>query len=809
MFKNYFKTALRTFSKNKVTTGINVLGLSIGISAALIILMVIQYDFSFDKYEPGRENIYRIVTDGDGSKNAGVPVPLHQNMQSTSGIQHITEILPYPYDGSKIKVSIPQGNNKAPQAFKNQEKIAFTDNAYFSIFPHEWMAGNTKTALKNPFEVVLSESYANRYFPGISPEKLIGKTVILSDTILTSVTGVVKDLKANSDFEYKIFISSPTITASNLKTNYSWDEWGFTNSAFQTIVKLYPQVRPAQVNKQIAAIFKEHSSGSDADKTIHRLQPLSDVHTNTDFEGPVDISTVRNLILLAVFLLLLGAINFINLSTAQATQRAKEIGIRKTLGSKKSQLIFQFLSETFLLTLFTAVLSVAITPLLLKTFTGFIPEGLQFSYLYDQPVVWFFFLLLIVIVSVVAGLYPAFILTKFQPIAVLKNNVVSNTGVSRSAWMRKTLIVFQFIIAQVFIIGMMVVDKQIHYSLQKDMGFRKDAIINFYVPFDFSNPNNKKFILKDELSKIPEIQEVSLGNQSPAFNGQMSTQVSYKEKGKDVKLIVDSRNGDTAFLSVYNIELIAGRNIMASDSATEFLINETLARQIGFQNPAEAVGHFLGFNNSQKPIVGVMKDFNQASVRSVIHPLVYYAAPKYGYVMHVALQSNPATWNTAINKMQTAWKSVYPDVDFDYTFLDQKIEDFYKADQQLSTLLTWASAVAIIISCLGLLGLVIFVTNSRIKEIGVRKILGASVTQIITLLSVDFVKLISVAFIIAIPVAWWVMHNWLQNFAYHTTLSWWIFLLSGIIMITAALTILCIRAGKAAMANPVKSLRTE
>jgi ABC-type antimicrobial peptide transport system permease subunit len=289
----------------------------------------------------------------------------------------------------------------------------------------------------------------------------------------------------------------------------------------------------------------------------------------------------------------------------------------------------------------------------------------------------------------------------------------------------------------------------------------------------------------------------------------MSTQVSYKEKGKDVKLKVDSRNGDTAFLNVYNIKLIAGRNIMPSDSATEFLINETLALQLGFQHPAEAVGHLLSFGDSQKPIVGVMKDFNLASVRSAIHPLVYYAAPKFGYVMHVALQPNPATWNSAITKMQAAWKGIYPDVDFDYTFLDKKIENFYKSDQQLSTLLTWASAVAIIISCLGLLGLVIFITNNRIKEIGVRKILGATVLQIITLLSVNFVKLIAVAFVIAIPVAWWTTHNWLQNFAYHTALSWWIFLLSGIIMITAALLILSIRAGKAAMENPVKSLRTE
>lgn len=807
MFKNYFKIALRTFRKNKTTTVINVLGLSIGISAALIIFMVIQYDFSFDKYEPGRENIYRIVTDGDGWKNEGVPVPLHQNMQSTSGIRYIAAILQFNDDNAKV--SIPNGNNKASQNFKKQEGIVFTCDAYFSIFPHEWIAGNKRTALNIPYKVVLSESYAKRYFPGISPDKLIGKTVAFSDTILTSITGIVEDLKANSDFGYKIFISLPTIAASNLKKNYSWDEWDNTNSNFQTLVKLYPGVQAAQINKQIAAIFKEHSSGPDDSKTIHRLQSLSDVHTNTDFDGPVDLSTVRNLILLAVFLLLLGAINFINLSTAQATQRAKEIGIRKTLGSKKNQLILQFLSETFLLTLFTAIVSVAITPLLLKAFTGFIPEGLHFSYLYEEPVVWFFFFLLIVVVSIIAGLYPAFILTKFQPVAVLKNNVINSNGVSRSGWMRKTLIVFQFIIAQVFIIGMMVVDKQIHYSMQKDMGFRKDAIINFYVPFDFSNPNNKKFILKDELAKIPEIQEVSLGNQSPAFNGQMSTQVSYKEKGKDVTLNVDSRNGDTAFLNVYDIKLIAGRNIMPSDSATEFLINETLARQLGFQHPSEAVGHFLSFNNSQKPIVGVMKDFNQASVRSAIHPLVYYAAPKFGYVMHVALQPNPATWNSAIYKMQTAWKSVYPDVDFDYTFLDKKIENFYKADQQLSTLLTWSSAVAIIISCLGLFGLVIFITNSRIKEIGVRKILGASVIQIISLLSVDFVKLIAVAFIIAIPVAWWATHNWLQNFAYHTNLSWWIFLLSGIIMITAALTILCIRAGRAAMSNPVASLRSE
>ena len=343
--------------------------------------------------------------------------------------------------------------------------------------------------------------------------------------------------------------------------------------------------------------------------------------------------------------------------------------------------------------------------------------------------------------------------------------------------------------------------------LQKDMGFRKDAIVNFYVPFDSKDKN--KFVLRDELLSMPEIKNVSLGNQSPAFSGQMSSRIVFKEKGEDVKMDVDVRDGDTAYLNVYNIKLLAGRNIMLSDTANELLINETLAKQLGFKHPLDAISHFLTFGNSPLPIVGVMSDFNLASVRSAIHPLLYYASPKTGYVMHVLLQPNTATWNKAIAKIQAAWKPLYPDVDFDYSFLDSKISDFYKEDRQLSTLLTWSAAVAIFISCLGLLGLVIFMTNQRIKEIGVRKVLGASVTQIITLLSGDFAKLLVVAFIIAVPVAWWLTHNWLQNFAYHTNLSWWIFLLSGVSMIVIALAILSIRAGKAAMVNPVKSLRAE
>ena len=456
--------------KNKTTSLINVLGLSIGISAALVIYLLIQYDYSFDTYEPNNSSIYRIVIEGENWKNDGVPSPLHEAMQHTvTGVENIAPI--FQFNDNNLKAAIPKGNNHSAQIFKAQESVVYTNSSYFNIFPHTWLAGNAATSLQNPYNLVLSESRAKLYFPDIEAGKLIGKTVLFNDSIRTTVTGIIKDLKYNSGFEYKAFISISTIPNSNLKENYSWNEWDNSNSAFQTVIKLSPGELPAQVNKQLTKIYKEHNPGPDYAKTILRLQPLNDVHFNTDFNGTASKSTISNLMLLVVFLLLLGAINFINLSTAQAAQRAKEIGIRKTLGSKKSQLILQFLSETFLLTFFTAIVSVCTTPLLFKAFYGFIPEGLHFNAVFNQPSIIIFLLLLIFAVSILAGLYPAFILSKFKPVLVLKNQSASSTGTTRAAWLRKTLIVFQFIIAQIFIIGMLVVDKQVHYAFTKRYGF--------------------------------------------------------------------------------------------------------------------------------------------------------------------------------------------------------------------------------------------------------------------------------------------------------------------------------------------------
>jgi putative ABC transport system permease protein len=800
---NSLRLSLRSLLKRKVITGINILGLSIGISAALIIYLIIQYDYSFDRYEPDRDRMYRVVTHGDNWDNAGVPVPLPRSLTTVTGIEQSAFMMGMNDGGTKV--SVLQGNDKEPRLFKQQDKFAYADGNYFSVFPHQWLAGNPAVSLKDPHQIVLSESLVRRYFSGVTSDQVIGKTVMVDDSIPMVVSGVVRDLTASTDFDLKAFLSQATISSSRgLKDQHEWDEWGSTNSVNQVMLVLSPGVKPANVTQQIMRLFKTRTGGSQ-DKTTVSLQPLSDIHFNEKLEGKVSKSTLLSLSLVAVFILLLGSINFINLSTAQASERAKEIGMRKILGSSKRQLIARYLSETALLTAISTLFSLLITPLIIKVFSDFMPEGLDAGRILQSHVL-VFLVILIVIVSFLSGIYPALVLTHIKPLSVTRNSTLSTEGGNRRIWLRKTLTVSQFVIAQVFIIGVLVVNSQIQYAVNKDMGFRKDAIINFYVPFDWAHPDGKKYVLRDKLRSIPEIQEVGLGFGAPAIGGYMTTEVEFKEGKKDIRLPVDSRNGDTNFIGLYNIRILAGQNVLPADSPTQVLINETLARDLGFQHPADAVGHML---SEGQPIVGVMADFHLASVRTPIHPMIFTYNSKAGLVMNVALHRSPDTWQRAIAKMQKAWEQVYPDQPFTYTFLDKEVAKFYEQERRLSGLLTWAAGVAILISCLGLLGLVIFTANQRIKEIGIRKVLGATVAQIIGLLSKDFVQLVALAFLIAVPIAWYGANQWLQSFAYHTGLKWWLFAIGGVAMLIIALLILSIRAARAALANPVNSLRTE
>ena len=806
MLLSNFGTSFRSLLKHKVISSINILGLSIGISAALMIYLIVQYDYSFDRYEPYRERLFRVVTHGDNYDNAGVPIPLPRALSAISGIERSAFMMGMNDGGTKV--SIPQGKGKEQRLFKQQEKFAYAEGNFFSIFPHQWLAGSPESSLKDPHQLVLSESLVKRYFGGLPVDQAVGRPLMVDDSIPMVLSGVVKDLTVNTDFDIQAFLSMATIANSpGLKDQYQWDDWGSTNSINQVMLLLSPGVSSTTVQSQVNQLFKSRV-GNPQYKTSASLQPLSDIHFNMKLQGQADETTLVYLSLLAAFILLLGAINFINLSTAQASDRAKEIGMRKILGSSKGQLIARYLSETALLTLIATIFSLFITPLLIHWFSDFMPDGLDTDRLW-QPHVLLFLLALVVVVSFLSGIYPALVLTQIKPLSITRNRTTSAAGGNRRVWLRKTLTVSQFVIAQAMIIGVLIVNSQIRYAINKDMGFRKDAIINFYLPFDFAHPDGKKFVLANKLRNIPEIQDVSLGNSGPAVGGSMTTHIQFKEGKKDIRMPVDSRDGDTNYIGLYNLRLIAGRNIMPADSPVEFLVNETLTRDLGFRHPEDAVGHMLSRGDKGHPIVGVLADFHLASIHRPIHPMIYFYDSKYGYVMHVALHRSPETWKPAIAKMQHAWEEVYTDQPFTYSFFDKTILDFYGSEQRLSKLLTWAAGVAILISCLGLLGLVIFTANQRTKEIGIRKVLGASVVQIITLLSGDFVRLVALAFLFAVPVTWYLAHRWLQGFAYSKGLNGWLFVIGGASMLIVALVILSIRAGKAALANPTKSLRTE
>jgi putative ABC transport system permease protein len=813
MFKNYLVVAFRNFWRKKAFSLINIAGLAIGISAALVIYLIVHYEFSFEKFQKDRERTYRVVTNmhfpDQDFKNSGAPGPLPAVMRSEiPGIEKSTVF----WESGSKKISIPS-NVENKSDLKRQDNIIYADEHYFRFFNYQWLAGSPDNSLTDPNKVVLTESRARIYFPYADITNAIGKTIIYDDTVKATVTGIVKDLDEITDFTFKEFISLSTFSE-QLKKENAWGEWGSVSSSSQFFVKLRKDIDTAQINNQLVALRKKHEKNAFL-STEHFLQPLNDIHFNSDFDAfdhrQAHKPTLYGLLAVAAFLLILGCINFINLTTAQASQRAKEIGIRKTMGSSKRQLVFQFLSETVLLTSLATILSALLTPWLLKIFSAYTPEGLHFDLL-NQPDVFVFIITLILVVSMLSGFYPAMILSGYKPVLVLKNLAYANTAQSRRLWIRKTLTVLQFVIAQFFIIATMVVGKQIRFSLNKDMGFKKDAIVTFRVPYNYQHPDNKQFVLQQKLKSIPGIQKLSLAGAPPAYQGISISTMKFNNKGKEIESTVEVKEADTAYFDLYKMKLVAGRNLQQSDTVKEYVINETYAKLLGSKNPADIVGQLIDRGDKKIPIVGVLADIHTKSLHTSIQPLAFYSEAKEHSTFHIALPQkggNTDSWKKTIAAIGSAWKEVYPDEDFNYEFFDESIAKFYKKEQDTARLLNWSTGLAIFISCLGLLGLVIYTTTQRTKEIGVRKVLGASVTQIVSLLSKDFIQLVLIAFVIAAPVAWWAMYKWLEDFAYRTTISWWIFGLSGIAMIIVALMTLSIQTIKSATANPVKSLRTE
>ena len=820
MIKNYLKTAFRNFGRNKLFTFINIIGLSIGISAALVIYLIVHYDFTFDKFHKDDDRIYRVVTnftfERQPAYNSGVSGPIPGAVKTkVTGVEVSAPLfILYQTDtyvpGSKGKVK-----------FKAQNDIIVADQGYFSIFQYTWLAGSAKTALNDPNQVVLTSTRAKKYFPGLTYDQMIGRIVIY-DTIKTTVTGVVQTIQENTDFTFNDFISFATTGANkDLKRRLSLLNWGGTSPERQLFIKLSRQTQAVNIERQLNDILKENEVRQPENKgnthTLH-LQPLNDIHFNANygtFNGHVaNKTTLYELFAIAVFILLLGCINFVNLTTAQGARRAKEIGIRKTMGSSRKQLVAQFLSETFLITLIAVLISTAMAPVILKFFNGFVPADIKAD-IFNQPAVLLFLLFLLISVSLLSGFYPALVLSGYKPVSVLKNQALSSDNKTRNAWLRKSLTVTQFVIAQFFIMATVLVSKQIYYAVHKDLGFKKDAIIILNSPWKNRTASlNQVFINK--LRAIPQVDLVSAGRDAPTSDDGHSTQATYRDGKKEVKMELGLKFGDENYIRVYKIKLLAGRNLQPGDTSKAFLVNNTYARMLGFQDPHGAVGKQIDDFNGDKPmrIAGVVSDFHQESLHAPIAPLAILTSANlyFNGTFHIALKPQTTgsdDWKQAIASMQKVYKELYPDDDFEYRFFDESIARLYENEQHTSTLLSWATGLSVFISCLGLLGLAMYTTNLRTKEIGVRKVLGASVSQIVKLLSAELVSLVILAFVLVTPAAWWAMSKWMQNFADRTTISWWVFALSGAGMLLTAFLTLSFQTVKAAIANPVKSLRSE
>lgn len=815
MFKNYIKIAFRNLRKNTLFSLINIVSLSIGLSAAFVIGMMVYYDFTFDTFHPDGDRIYRITSDFEmpeaAFSNPGVPVPMYAATQDElTGIENATFFQTW----APLKVQ----SDISDKSMKSPEFVIFTEDNYFDIFHYNWLAGAPNGILSEPGAVVLSEDRAQQYFPNIPPSEVLGRTITYNDSIQTIVKGVVANFTERTDIVFEEFVSLKTVVQTDQKDHVMSPAWDSTNSSSQVYVKIAENTAFENLQKQLDVLsvkYQDKEAAEFGQKQSFHLQPLSDLHFNEKY-GVYDFSqdrasksALKGLAYIALFLLLLGSINFINLNTAQAMQRAKEIGIRKTLGSSRKQLILQFLGETLLLTIIAGIISFFLAAWLFNIFSDFIPRGLDFSIIL-QPIILVFIGILILLVAFLSGFYPGLVLSNFKPVSVLKGQKNNGTG---KTGLRKFLTVFQFTIAQVFIIATLLVGKQIHYVIQKDMGFKTDAIAYFYTPWNDATVDSRE-VLINELQKIPTLGAMSLGGNPPASQSSHSNGALYRNGNEEIRADLQNIYGDTEYLELYNIKLLAGRKPL-NDTINEIVINEAAMKRFGFESPEKAVGDFIESSSEKRTIVGVMSNFNQRSLKSDIKPMAFQGDLNRDWrsqfrVVHIALPTaENSDFKETIEAVEIAYASIYPESDFRIRFMDETIARFYTQEKRLSNLLNWATGLSVLISCLGLLGLVIHTTERRTKEIGIRKVLGANLTQLNILLCKDFVFLVGLAFLIAAPIAWWGMHSWLQDFAYRTSLSWWIFLCSGLAMIGIALGIMSIRTLATALKNPVNSLRTE
>jgi putative ABC transport system permease protein len=825
MIKNQLLFALRRLGRHKLTTGINVLGLTFGILSCVVIYLYVAFEFSYDKFHADADRIYRLVVPtthdyGIQSNGAMMSGPLGPALrQETTGFSAVTTLFT---DDSRVLIPLAGQPARVIPGISGDQTyhITFADTDYLKIFHYQWLAGNPATALQKPFSVILTESEAKRYFQGGTPEDWMGRFVVYEDSLTVSVTGIVKDWDQNTDFGFKDLISYSSLERSFLKTYIQ--SWNMAGSGINVYVKLAAGTTIAQVEQQFQAFFQRHGM-----KASLSLQPLADVHFNAAYQDPYGRRAHKPALFalagIALFILVIAAINFINLSTAQSIPRAKEIGIRKVMGSSVGGIVRQFLIETGIIVVAAMALALLLADPVIAALHSFIPEGVRLRM--TDPDTWLFIGTTILVTCLIAGWYPGRALSSFLPVISLKGQGVRQ--LNSNSYLRKGLIVFQFTVSLLFIICTLMVGRQISYMLNTDLGFNKDAIVTIDIPG--GQPNNRKDVLATEIRHLAGVRQVSLNTADPQTLHHEFLGTSLEYKGPtDVTIVPGGDFIDTGYISLYGLTLVAGRDFYLSDTARKsipasgsapaqpgyhgIILNETAARALGFNRPADAVGKQMINGPISGPVIGVVKDFHSDDMHQKIRPFIFSTEAGTASQLSVKLSSaglSAARVKTLMTNMESVYKKIYPGTAFQSRFFDESLEQLYTQERQTSQILNIAMGIAIFISCMGLFGLAAFTANQRTREIGIRKVLGAGVPQLVSLLSREFILLVGLSTVIAAPVAGWAMHRWLQDFAYRTSIPWWIYVVAGVAAVVIALLTVCHQAFRAATANPVKSLRVE
>lgn len=818
MIKNYLTIAWRNMIRHRTYSLINILGLSLGICICLVIYLVTHFELSTDTFHPDRGRIYRIievVTDKEGHVEKAASSPVDLSLQTAGRLTGVETMATYSLFSAKIRVL---NGTHARTTYDNTiegsrlPSTIFAGPEYFRIFRYDWLAGDARTALSSPNSVVLTKSKAVKYFGHLLPEQLVGRDLVFNDSLTVRVSGIIKDWTSHTDNPYTEFISLSTLNNPTLRSQVfsKGGNEGFSPFFSRAWLKVLPGGSTAGVATQLHERAKARKTNPDLRYDLS-LQPLSDTHFNAgiaDGFNKAHMPTLFALIGVGVFILLLAAINFINLSTALSFRRAREIGIRKVMGGSRLNIAVQFLTETFLLTTAATIIGILAAGPVLSAFQSFLPVGVM-THLTDADNIGFI-LLLVLATTLLAGLYPAMVLSGYRPVRSLKG---AEAPKGQAGWyLRKGLIVLQFVISLVFIISTIIISRQINYMRTRDLGFSTDAILSLDAGPQDRSP--KVALFGERISQLAGVEKVARQSFTPLSNFEASFDLEYK--GKPPRRIpAGLQLADSNFIPLYGIHLLAGRNLVETgnrDSIREFVINESMRKAAGFKSPEEAIGKFLYLDDRSYPIVGVIGDYHENSYRQPIRPLVIFdlTGPEISFAVKLASKGKDlVSIKNTFAQMERIWKEIYPGTPFSYSFLDDSIAALYRTEQKTATLMNVAAAITIFISCMGLFGLSLFAAGQRTKEISIRKILGAGVMNIVSLLSRDFLLLIGLSLVIASPVAWYITHRWLEDFVYRAPISSWIFLLSGGLVLLLGLLTVSFHTIKAAAANPVQNLRTE